>query len=152
MAHGAEFVLAKVRCNTMENINTKALVGHTSICLMSSVGSRPDFGFTVGASPALISCIIETTQLASKVSQHGFDLYQETVNGFYHCLKTCFPPYIPQSKNLPQLHHRIFQLGAIIYFHRSLLKSCPRSINLFLDELLQLVRLYRNFGGGYVTL
>ena len=144
--------LLKVRCNTMENLNTKALIGDASICLMSSVGSRPDFGFTVGASPALISCIIETTQLASKVSQHGFHLYRETVNGLYHRLQTCLPLCNSQSKNLPQLHHRIFQLGAIIYFHRSLFKSCPRSVSLFLDELLQLVKLYRDFGGGYVTL
>jgi hypothetical protein len=120
--------------------------------LIPSVASRPDFGFTAGANPALISCIIETTQLAAKVSQDGIDAHLEASQHLHQRLEGCYSPQTYSNETLVRLHHRIFQIGAIIYFQRSVFHSLPLALNPYLDELLRLVKLYRELGSGYVTL
>ena len=119
--------------------------------LLSSVRTRADFGFTVGASPALISYIIETTRLSFKVLSDGLEAHQDAINMLYQQLQgsdrqdRC-------GKNLVLLHHQIFELGAIIYFHRSIHNSPPQTLKAYLEELLQHLKRYRDLGGGYVTL
>ena len=118
--------------------------------IVASVSSRPDFGFTAGATSELMWCIDETTRLASKIYQDGLRLHQQVVDEHYHRLLACSLPD-SQGDLILQLHHQIFQLGAIIYFHRSVLDSPPHALAAFLDELLEHVKTYRGCGGGYVT-
>ena len=119
--------------------------------IVTSVASRADFGFTAGATSALLSCIVDTTQLASKTWQDDLQLRQEAVDALYRRLLLCSSQN-SQDDPILQLHHQIFQIGAIVYFHRSVLNSPPHALVPFLDELLADVRAYRERGGGYVTL
>lgn len=121
--------------------------------LISSVASRADFGFTAGASPALMSCIIETTQLSSLISQRGgLSTHQTAISQLYQRLQACSYPKDSPGQYLVRLHHRIFQLGAIVYFHRSIWDSRPNALIPYIEELLQAVKEYQQLGGGYVTL
>lgn len=147
--------LLRLRCDTMHTDIDKGLrmseFGSVK-GLTSLVASRPDFGFTVGATPDLLQCIIDTTQLAFQISQDGIGSYREASNTLYQRLQTCSATQDSRKEGQVQLHRRIFQLGAIIYFHRSIFGSLPRDLVMSINELLWHLKRYRELGGGHVTL
>jgi hypothetical protein len=147
--------LLKIRCDTMQ-AGTKTESRRSSFDfpkeLISLVASRPEFGFTVGASPELMSYIMDTTQLAFHILYDDPESQGEAVRVLQQRLRSCSLPNDFSNEGCVQLHHRIFQLGAIIYFNRSVLKSPSQQSVAFIDELLQHVKQYRKLGGGYITL
>lgn len=146
--------LLKIRCDTIPKFtatSTQIQDHNHAQLLLTSVSARDDFGFTVGATSALMSCIVETTRLAREVFHDGLQSHEGAIKTLYQRLLLCSLHYSQGDQNL-QLHHRIFQLGAIVYFHRSVLNSLPHTLVAFLDELLRHVKTYRDSGTGYVTL
>lgn len=145
--------LLKIRCDTMANLNAPVQIHNhdQARLLVTSVASRADFGFTTGATRALMSCISETTKLASDICYDGLQLHQEAIKSLHQRILAC-SVHTFQGQHILQLHHRIFQLGVIVYFHRSVLNSLPHNLLDLLEELLTHVKTYRDHMGGYVTL
>ncbi|RFU32814.1 hypothetical protein B7463_g3490, partial [Scytalidium lignicola] len=149
--------LLKIRFDTMQQrayktADSKIPDFNLERSLISSVASRTDFGFTTGASSGLLNCIMEITRLASDCSQMSSEDHRGAINQLYQRVKECSHPQEYSDKHIVKLHHRIFQLGAIIYFHRAIFNSPPRTIVPYIDELLRKVKDYQQLGVGYVTL
>jgi hypothetical protein len=122
-----------------------------TLSIVTSVASRADFGFTAGATTAVMRCIIETTQLAKRICHSKLQSHRALINRLYRQILAC--AYSDSHSNCAaQLHARIFQVGALVYFHRSILGSAPRTVAPLLDQLLEYLEAYRKHSGGYVTI
>jgi Fungal specific transcription factor domain len=122
-----------------------------TLSIVTSVASRADFGFTAGATLAVMRCIVETTQLATRICHGELQSHGEVINHLHQQILACASNG-SQSDHVAQLHARIFQVGTLVYFHRSILSSPPRAVVPLLDQLLGYLDAYRNHGGGYVTI
>lgn len=96
-------------------------------------------------------CIIETTQVAKGICHSKLQSHWGVINHLYRQILVCAYSR-SQSNRVAQLHARIFQVGALVYFHRSILSSAPRTIGPLRDQLLGYMETYRKHGGGYVTI
>lgn len=144
----------KIRSDTIPDPNIGQTPVHDHVQMLSivtSVASRADFGFTAGATPAVMRCIIEITQLATRIYRGELKSCREVINTLYRQIIDCASSGSHYDHEA-QLHARIFQVGALVYFHRSILRSPPLAVVPLLDEILRYLDEYRNHVGGYVTI
>lgn len=147
--------LLKIRCDTVPQLSCTTLVPNNEhdieLDLISSVASRQDFGFTAGATSALMSCILETTQLLKdKVDDNDITNRERAASLYHRILQCSFSD--SEDRRILQLHHRIFQIGTLVYFHRSIWNSPPKTIAPLLDEVLCILEEYSDHAAGYVTM
>lgn len=130
--------------------------------IITSIALREDFGFTTGATPALMKCITDTTLLAERMSDP--ELSQETlqseISSLELGLRNCHidnnnelaPPVdSPTRASAMSCHRRIFASGAWIYFYRRIMNLKPAQLQQHVSTLLRDLECYPHLGGGRIT-
>ena len=121
--------------------------------LISSVAERSNFGFTTGATPELMACVMEVSSLHDYMEKNGHTLgnmedrvsIKSLISRIENCVLETTDPVVGT-------HQKIFLLGTIIFAHRQLLNPPPFALFSHLSSLLEYVALFPTLGGGHIAL
>ena len=144
--------------------------------LISSVAERSDFGFTTGATPELMACVIEIRSLHDYIEKHrhtlpvvsasttsSTDIYgskrpsrpappaalDSRIKSLISRIENCV---LETTDPVVTTHQKIFLLGTVIFAHRQLLSPPPFELFSHLSSLLDCVALFPTLGGGHIAL
>ena len=144
--------------------------------LISSVAERSDFGFTTGATPELMACVMEIRSLHDyiKKNRHALPVGSASTTsstGIYGskrplrpaplgALDSTIKSLISRIENcvleitdpVVATHQKIFLLGTVIFAHRQLLNPPPLELFSHLSSLLDCVALFPTLGRGHIAL
>ncbi|TAQ84022.1 hypothetical protein B7494_g7656 [Chlorociboria aeruginascens] len=157
-ASEAAWLTAQSFCLLKTRIDTEILLNHDETpsavpnsALISSVSSRPDYGFTIGTTPELMACISDTASLAAVLIDLDFESRQNRVNTLFQRLQSCYVS--PTSGKAPTvLHFHIYKTGALIYFHRRIFNSTPKMLLPLISDFFVSLAEYRRLDEGRMTL
>jgi len=117
----------------------------------STITSRPDFGFTTGATQELMSCIRDITYLAVIIGRSSVAFHEISVKNLFQKILNCTTS--PEKTGIViNLHHQIFRTGVLIYFYRQIFNSSPKELLFLVSDILKCIKKYKEIGGGRVTL
>ena len=134
----------------------------------SFVSSTPSFGFTIGATQLLMTCIMGIRKLACDIEEEGdVNIIDDAVNDLYSRLEACRESqvkghttneidYVAISKEdrIAWYHLNAFIAAARIYLHRTIFDLPPGSdiIKNYVGEVFENVESFLKAGGGNFSL